>query len=186
MIPPWLPTLRDALDLEFGPNRPRIATLATADELHRPRARSVVLRQLDDDGALHLTSDARTAKNRHLLTTPIAELVCYLPQRREQFRLFGPATLTTQADNPTLLFHFWTRLSDPARASFTWPTPGHRRQPCDTPFELALPPTTPIPASFTLITLRPTEVDHLQLSESPHHRIQWLSTNAWTPTDLNP
>ena len=186
MIPSWLPILRDALDLEFGSDRPRIASLATVDEFHHPHARSVILRQLDDDGALHLTSDARTAKIRHLRTTPFAELVLYLPTRREQFRLFGPTTLTTQCDNSQLLSHFWTRLSDAARATFTWPTPGHPWKGCDNPVERELPPTTPIPDSFTLITLRPTEVDRLQLTESPHHRTQWLSTTSWQPTDLNP
>jgi PPOX class probable FMN-dependent enzyme len=186
MTPPWLPILRDALDLEFPPDRPRIAILATVDEHHHPRARSVILRQLDDDGALHLTSDARSAKNQHLLTTPFAELVLYLPQRREQFRLFGPTTLTTTADDPQLLSHFWNNLSDQARATFTWPAPGHPWKGCDNAFERALPPTTPIPDSFTVITLRPTEVDRLQLSESPHHRTQWRATNGWQPTDLNP
>jgi len=186
MTPNWLPILRDALDLEFGPTRPRIATLATADELHRPRARSVILRQLDDDGVLHLTSDARSSKNRHLRTTPFAELVIYLPTRREQFRLFGPTVLTTHSDNPQLLTQVWTRLSDQARATFTWPAPGHPWRGCDNPFERELPPTTPIPDSFTLITLHPTEVDRLQLAESPHHRTQWLATTAWQPTDINP
>src|SRR5687768_13042385 len=133
MIPSWLPLLTDALDLEYGP-RPRIATLATVDDRHRPRARSIVLRQLDDDGALHLVSDARSPKNHHLRATPFAELVLWLPARREQFRLFGPTVVTPRPDNPQLIDHFWTTLTDASRALFTWPAPGLPWQGCDNAF----------------------------------------------------
>ncbi|HEY7118867.1 MAG TPA: pyridoxamine 5'-phosphate oxidase family protein [Tepidisphaeraceae bacterium] len=183
---PWLPILRDSLDLEFGADKPRIATLATVDEHHRPSARSIILRQIDDDGALHFVTDARSPKTAHLRLWPFAELVLWLPIRREQFRLAGPTTITTSADNPTLARQFWTQLTDVSRAMFLWPAPGHPRPDCDDPFVPAAPATTPIPDSFVLVTLRPDRADHLQLSFHPHRRTRWEQSSAWEPRSINP
>jgi PPOX class probable FMN-dependent enzyme len=185
MTPAWLQLLRDALDLEFA-HRPRIATLATVDATHRPRARSIVVRGIDDNGALHITSDARSDKNTHLRATPFAELVFWLPTRREQFRLAGPTTITTLADNHSLLESIWRSIPDATRATFTWPAPGKPWPSCDNAFTAALDPSAPIPESFELITLHPDQVDRLDLTPTPHRRTRWQQQTAWQPEDLNP
>src|SRR3954469_9056592 len=107
MTLPWLQLLRDALDLEFAEGRPRVATLATVGEDGRPRARNVVVRRIDDDAALHVVSDARSSKNAHLRKTPFAELVLWLPTRREQFRLAVRTQITGHADPAGVLLEFW-------------------------------------------------------------------------------
>src|SRR5688572_18385236 len=147
MSPPWLQPLTDALDLEY-PAQPRIATLATVDPSQRPHARSVVLRRINDEGTLTIVSDARSQKNAHLRVTPFAEVVLYLPTRREQFRLAGPVRLIAAADNGPARQEAWTNLRDESRAHFTWPAPGHPRPACDATFPLQLPATHPIPESF--------------------------------------
>lgn len=186
MTLPWLLILRDALDLELGP-RPRIATLATVDSHHRPRARSVVMRQIDDDdGALHVVSDARSDKNGHLRQTPFAELVFWLPTRQEQFRLAGPARITTEKDDPALLQHFWSALPDASRALFAWPPPGRPRPASDEPFVPALAATTPVPDTFELITVRPDQVEYLELAPAPHRRLRWRAQVEWQPEEINP
>jgi PPOX class probable FMN-dependent enzyme len=185
MTPSWLPILRDALDLDYAA-APRIATLATVDPHHRPRARSVVIRRIDDDGSLHIATDARSDKHHHLQSTPFAELVFWLPKRREQFRLAGPVTLTSRGDNPALIDQMWQSLPAPSRALFTWPAPGLPWQGCDNAFAREVPATTPVPDCFELLTLRPDEVDHLQLTPTPHRRTRWLATNTWQPQDINP
>src|SRR3954464_7023592 len=101
MSPPWLPILRDALDLEW-PDAPHIGTLATVDVGHFPHARNVVVRAIDDAGNLHIASDARSEKNAHLRQTPMAELVFQLPSRREQFRLSGRVQISSTATDPSL------------------------------------------------------------------------------------
>jgi PPOX class probable FMN-dependent enzyme len=182
---PWLQPLRDALDLEFS-TKPRIATLATVDEHHHPRARSIVVRRIDDAGHLHLVSDARSEKNAHLRQTPFAELVFWLPTRRQQFRLAGPATITTSAGDRVLLESLWRSLPDPTRAMFTWPAPGKPWPGCDIAFTPTLDASAPIPESLELITLLPEYVDRLDLSPTPHRRTRWRQQTAWQPEDINP
>lgn len=185
MSPPWLQPFRDALDLEFG-DRPRIATLATVDGHHLPRARSIVVRCIDDDGACHLVSDARSEKNDHLRATPFAELVFWLPMRRQQFRLAGPTTITTLADDRATLESFWRSLPAASRATFTWPAPGKPWPGCDAAFLATLDPTSPIPETFELLTLRPDRVDRLDVNPTPHRRTRWGEEDAWQPQDVNP
>src|SRR3954470_22541307 len=78
---------------------PLIATLATVDWQGRPRARSVVCRRIDEeDGSVWIASDARTEKNEHARESKLAELVIWLPQPREQFRLFGDVSVLDLKD----------------------------------------------------------------------------------------
>jgi PPOX class probable FMN-dependent enzyme len=181
---PWLPILRQSLDAEYA-DRPRIATLATVDAEHRPRARTVILRRIDDDdGTLTIVSSAQSHKNAQLRHTPAAELVLYLPTSREQFRLFGHVTVIGRGDDDLARQTFWESLSDAARATFYWPTIG---QPAnnDAPVPAALPPTTPMPAHFELIRLTPSEVEHLTTATLPHRRTRWRAQTHWRPEPIN-
>ncbi|MDB5318566.1 MAG: hypothetical protein JWN40_197 [Phycisphaerales bacterium] len=181
---PWLPIFRDALDAEYG-ERPRIATLATVDAEHRPRARSVILRRIDDNGALWIVSSAHSEKNGQIRQTPAAELVLYLPIAREQFRLFGPAGIIGRVDDEAARQAFWATLSDAARASFYWPTIG---QPAnnDSAVPAALPPDTPVPDHFELIRIQPIQVEHLTTAALPHRRTRYRQSTAWQPEPINP
>jgi PPOX class probable FMN-dependent enzyme len=180
----WLDLLRESLATEYA-DRPRIATLATVDAEHQPRARTVILRRIDDDGTLTIVSSAHSQKNAQLRHTPSAELVLYLPTRREQFRLFGPVTLLGRGDDEPARQAFWHSLSDPARATFYWPTIG---QPADTTTTVpaALPPTTRMPEHFELIRLHPSQVEHLTTATLPHQRTRWRAQTHWRPEPINP
>jgi len=181
---PWLPIFRDALDAEYD-DRPRIATLATVDAEHRPRARSVILRRIDDDGALWIVSSAYSDKNGQLRQTPAAELVLYLPNAREQFRLFGPAGVIGRGDDEPARRAFWVSLSDAARATFYWPTIG---QPAnnDSAIPATLPPDTPMRDHFELIRIAPVQVEHLTTANLPHRRTRYRQSMAWQPEAINP
>src|SRR5215213_3847478 len=85
----WAVELTRALGEEYGGERPRVCTLATVDKAGLPRARSVVCRRVGPDGAIWLASDARSEKNEHVKASPQAEVVFWLPTRREQFRVQG-------------------------------------------------------------------------------------------------
>jgi PPOX class probable FMN-dependent enzyme len=184
---PWLPVCRDALDLEYGADRPRVATLASVDEANRPRARSVVLRRVDDDGAAHFVSDGRSAKVAHLRRTPFAEVVLWLTGRREQFRLFGGATVTAPGDDGPLRKALWTGLTDAARALFFWPAPGTPSQTeGGDDFPPAVSVRTPAPESFGVITVRAEEVEHLQLHFTPHRRTRYRRDEGWEARAVNP
>ena len=118
MTPSLVQLLADALDLEFA-DRPRIATLATADESGTPRARSVIVRRLTQHGEFWITSDARSEKNRHLRANRRAELVFYLSGRREQLRVAGDCTPSGEAEPRRE--EAWKALSDESRALFFGP-----------------------------------------------------------------
>ena len=182
MTPSLAQLLTDALDLEFE-RRPRIATLSTVDEHGRPRARSVIVRTVADQGDLWIVSDARSDKNQHLRHIPRAELVFYLGGRREQFRLSGQCTLH---GGGALREQAWRMISDETRALFLGPPPGTPRVDCDDHFVRSCPETTPIPASFELIVLAPDEVDHVRLSAWPHGRTRYRAIDSWQAQELNP
>jgi PPOX class probable FMN-dependent enzyme len=181
---PWLSILRSALDAEYA-ERPRIATLATIDFDRQPRARTVILRRVDDEGALWIGSDGKSDKNAHLRNMSDAELVLYLPTSREQFRIFGRCRVIGRGDDEPFRQQFWLSLSDPARAMFFWPTveqPVSGNQSVPT----ALPATTPMPDNFELIALRPEQVEHLTTAQIPHRRTRYRKFSAWSPESINP
>src|SRR3954447_1588465 len=145
---PWLPILRSALDAEYS-DRPRIATLATIDLYRRPRARTVILRQIDDDGTLWIASDGHSDKNAQLRHNGDAELVLYLPSGREQFRMLGRCNVIGAGDDESVRQDFWESLTDPTRAMYFWPTidqPASENQAVPT----AVAYTTPMPDNFEL------------------------------------
>jgi PPOX class probable FMN-dependent enzyme len=181
-MPPWLPILHDALDVEYA-DRPRIATLATIDLDRQPRARTVILRRIDDDGTLWIVSDGQSDKNAQLRHIPIAELVLYLPTSRQQFRLFGPCNVIGRGDDEPLRQQFWPTLSDAARATFFWPPID---QPTGGPLPSAVPATAPMPDRFELLRLRPDQVEHLVTTTIPHHRTRYRKATEWQPEPINP
>lgn len=181
---PWLPILRDAVDVEYG-DRPRIVTLATVDANHHPRARTVILRRLDDAGALWITSSAHAQKNAHLRQTPFAEIVVYLPASRQQFRLAGFARVICAGVDEPLRQRFWLNLSDAARATFFWPTIGELAIAGDSP-PAAVPASIPMPDIFELIALHPDQVERLTTSTLPHRRTRWRQQSGWNAEALNP
>lgn len=182
----WLPILRRDLDVEFG-QRPRVATVATVDADGRPRARSVVIRQIDDDGSVCFVSDARSEKNSHLRRVPFAELVLWLPTNRVQFRLAGRATVAGRGDRPELIDELWASLPGGSRALFAWPAPGRARSADeDDAFATDLPATAPPPDTFEVIVVVPDQVERLELGTTPHRRVRWSGQTGWRAEEINP
>lgn len=68
---------------------PTAVTLATVDGTGHPDARTVLLRGLDEDGAVWFTNTS-SAKGDQLATVPYAALVAYWPVLERQVRLRGP------------------------------------------------------------------------------------------------
>ena len=184
MTPEWLNLFRASI---AGSGAPVIGTLATVDAAGAPRARSIVCRELGDDGSLWLTSDARSDKASHLRRRPEAELVFWLPATREQFRLSGRVELITahEGDAAARERH-WLRLTDASRAMFHWPAPGQPRTNDAGAFPPPVGADAPVPDSFDVIVLQPTAVEHLLLPIQPHRRTRWRASNRWAREDLNP
>jgi len=181
---PWLGIFQEALAAEYA-DRPRIVTLATVDAENHPRARTVILRQIDNDGSLWITSSGKAEKNAQVRNAPMAEVVAYLPTRRDQFRLAGAAKVIGLGDDDTVREQFWQTLSDAARATFYWPTIGEPVQPGANP-PAAIPATAPMPDHFEVIVIQPEVVEHLTTASIPHRRTRWRQANEWKYERINP
>ena len=188
----WVQELRAGFTAEFGTG-PKVVTLATVETEGLfepyPRARSVVCRRLEPDGALLVASDERGRKNRQVATRQAAEVCAWLPSVRRQFRLFCEARLirgTADAGASALREQLWTELSESARALFFWPQPGAPRRAGADAFPDVVRTGLP-PENFTLISLAPIDVDLLELAGHPHRRRRWrLDEAGWSVQEINP
>ena len=144
----------------------------------------VVVRRVEDDGGLWIASDARSDKGTQFRERPGAEVVFWLANLREQFRIAGAVEIANLSDpsRPTL----WRELSDSARSLFLWPTPGKLRGPEDSRFPERVSAQTEMPETFDLLILLPDRSERLQLGEHPHLRTRWDARSNWEAEILNP
>ncbi|HEX8524279.1 MAG TPA: pyridoxamine 5'-phosphate oxidase family protein [Tepidisphaeraceae bacterium] len=177
MLKEWLDDLRAALDKEFA-GAPRPVCLATVDHEGKPAARMVILRKVDDSGAMFFVSDARSEKNKQLRARSHAEIVIWLSALRQQYRVKGEVVIEKDAT-------LWKELSEPTRAMFFWPPPGEPRA-ADEAFVRTLPDHAAIPENFEVLALVPAVVERLKLDTFPHERIRQTREMDWTPVRLNP
>jgi PPOX class probable FMN-dependent enzyme len=170
----------------------RYLQLATVRADGRPANRTVVFRGfLAETDQITAVADIRSAKARELEANPWAEVCWYFPMTREQFRLGGRATLVGEGPGDGAArqarLDAWRGLSDEARQSFTWPSPGEPRDSAapivETPADALSPPGT-----FALIILDPDAVDHLELDGIPHRRWAYRreADGRWSGREINP
>jgi pyridoxamine 5'-phosphate oxidase len=169
----WLESLRELLRKEYG-DRPPTVSLATIGLDGSPRARTVVLRDIEGEGLHIFVSDARSEKNQELRKRPEAELVHWLPGQRVQFRVMGTAVVIRAGAQFHERLRVWRDLSDATRAMFFWPAPGERRVEGWEDFRDSVGADVDPPESFELITFLPMSVDRLDLNPHPHERRRWL------------
>ena len=183
----WLDALRTDLDAELG-HAPRVAALATVagtGDAPTAEARSVVVRDLGDDGSLTFTSDARSDKNAQLRANPSATLLFWLAKANRQYRLAGTVAILS-LDDPRRQRQ-WARMSGGARALFLWPPPGEPRTD-GAAFPPKVPAETPVPPSFEVLVLTPARVETLDLGQTPHLRQRWTPAGGlgWARVVVNP
>jgi PPOX class probable FMN-dependent enzyme len=174
----WLPEFRAVIQRQ--PAGPLVMTMATIDA-GVPRARSMVCREIGDDGRLWFTTDSRSHKVRELRATSVAECVYWSAATRDQFRFLGAVAIET-AD----IARHWQVLSDSTRATFLWPAPGEPRDPDNAHFPSSAGANPPVPPHFAAIILTPTEVEQLSLVPHPHRRQRWSAIGEWKALELNP
>jgi pyridoxamine 5'-phosphate oxidase len=146
------------------------------------------------------TTDARSAKMAEIAAVPFGEVMWYLLDSREQFRISGPLTAVTANAAPATGLHqrqqaeriaIWTQLSLQTRQQFV--LPGHPGQhdikggetpPLQVPEDsLASPPDT-----FVVLKLKPTAIDHLVVT-NPNKRTLYKLTPAtgdWSENPVRP
>jgi PPOX class probable FMN-dependent enzyme len=178
----WMQELTTLAEAEFHARR-IVATLATVDEAGRPRARTVFIRWFDEaEATIWITTDDRSEKMKHLMKTPVGELVIWTPHERQQFRLFGQIEVVRSGP---VCEELWSQLKDAARAMFFGPPPGEAFD-AATASPPAVGEQTPPPPNFVLLALRPTEVESLELNYTPHLRRRWRRDEDWKTCRINP
>jgi PPOX class probable FMN-dependent enzyme len=179
----WQKALDAAVRAADGDPTARFAQLATVSSTGTPRNRTVVVRGVTSEDALLIATDARSQKVAELQQQPWAALCWYFQAARRQFRFRGRTALVDAQRE--LRADQWASLSERVRAQFSWPSPGAARAP-EAAFE-GPPPLEP-PAHFVLLVLRPTFVDFLDISVTPHRRIHHRRDAAgrWQALAVNP
>jgi pyridoxamine 5'-phosphate oxidase len=178
---PWLEVFRRS----SAGTSPLVMALATVDAAGAPRVRSVVCRNVDDDGSLLFTIDGRSEKHAHLVRDPRAEAVCWLPTVREQFRFNGVADLIGEGSADEARAAAWRSLPPTSKAVFLWPLPGAPRELPDDRFPQRADLPAP-PPGFELLLFRPPVVERLELTPHPHRRTRWRKDDGWSCEQLNP
>lgn len=184
----WVDELRAALDREQSNAAgaiPRVATLATVDRSGAPHARGVICRRIEPDGQLLFASDARSDKNLHVRGEPRVEVVFWLPSVQTQFRAAGEMRVTSVGQDEPLRRALWRELTDASRALFLWPTPGIAVA-ADEVYPRAVSPDVLPPATFEVLTLKPAQVERLNVATFPHRRRRWRADSNWSGVDVNP
>lgn len=165
--------------------------LATSDG-GRPRARTVILRRLEDmPPALIVWTDARSAKYGQLAKEPRAEMVFYDPLREIQLRVSGKMSVVAPKDAERL----WRSASLASRRAYLVRA---------APGSISPDPTSELPSdavgvipdekrieegreNFAAIRLTVTEMDMLVLSRHGHRRAVFIpQADGWSGQWLVP
>lgn len=200
-LAPWRVPLSRALHRNRALAYSRYGQLATVRANGRPANRTVVFRGFLDQpeglgcNGLKFICDRRSQKTSELQQNPWAEFCWYFPKTREQFRLAG--TVAIAGDDGGLLGpvrrQTWEAISDNAKVSFYWPSPGESRaeqsafqiraDEAQTGLSFAAPPD-----DFVLLLLKPIEVDRLELRGEPQSRWHYVQGDdaIWSQVEVNP
>jgi pyridoxamine 5'-phosphate oxidase len=191
-LAPWRSLMTRALHRNRSLAYSHYVQLATVRENNLPANRTVVFRGfLEDTNQLKFITDIRSAKAEQIPQQPAAEVCWYFPNTREQFRITGELTLVTANSHPHLQparIKMWQELSDAARLQFAWPESGKPRVTIPEAFTPPAPdPIQPL-ATFCLLLLEPTQVDHLELRGEPQNRViyQLDKNQNWISEAVNP
>ncbi len=163
----WIETFTDTLAKEG--QSPWLCSMATVDNNGRPTIRTMLCREVNDDGELVFVSDRRTRKDSHLRERPACEVVFWLPNPRVQFRVTGEASVMGPEADQFKRQRWWDTISDESRALFVspkaWAVPEGSPK--------AVSADTPMPGTFELLIVTPSEVEMRQLADVPREPVVW-------------
>lgn len=183
----WFAALQQAIRNNPQPQS-RYAQLATIGLDGSPRSRTVVFRgfQAVTESPLFVT-DNRSDKVRELARDDRCEVVWYLADSWEQFRLRGTMQCYSAGqDNSAARSAFWQQLSASVREQFYWPSPGKALASSQKNASVALPDPTDPPQSFMILALSVSTVDHLQLKPTQRRFLSEQVNDEWRSREINP
>lgn len=87
--------LADAMASQL--REPTAMSVATVDEQGRPAVRTVLLKHLDEQGAVFFTN-IYSRKGRHLKSVPYASICIYFQEAHEQVQIDGPVSMVSDEE----------------------------------------------------------------------------------------
>ena len=145
----------------------RYLTFCTVDDVMRPQARTVVLRQCaDDHRTLTFHTDARSPKWQEMAANSQVAVLGYCHQRRLQLRMAGQAEC--YAAGSDIARAAWRALPQHTRQTYTGGPPGEARA---TAAEMPHAPAAEAGESrFGVVIVRVSELDACQLQRNANQR----------------
>ncbi|WP_460311435.1 pyridoxamine 5'-phosphate oxidase family protein [Aliiglaciecola aliphaticivorans] len=187
----WLNKLKGVINDNQALPESKYLQLATINQENQPEVRTVVFRGfLETTGSLFIHTDIRSKKIQHMAVNNHAQICWYFSQSREQYRLTGNLqAITAQSTQQSLRIQQWQKLSEAAKQSYFWDTPGEILA-LDDKFQPQAnqnKPTQQMSDNFCLLIFSVTEVDHLQLQTTPHIRKRFVfNRHGWQACRVNP
>lgn len=171
-------------ELKLGVNEKnhpfRFFTLATCDENNVPQARTVVLRDVNEDGSISFYTDKRSQKVTQLQNNPKVSLLFYHPEKLLQLKINGEAAFET---NTAVLETTFTSLYEKSKNDYTTLKPPGSSISNATQVEYLT-----VENYFCKITIAPTTIEYLRLKRPNHLRVRFNKKNQeeWEGTFLVP
>lgn len=156
---PLVSQIRQLLATEYGESV-MTCSLATADYNGNPAVRTMVLRDISDEGALLFVSDRRTHKDDHLRDRPQCEVLFWLPKQNVQLRIVATATVLDAENDIGMREAWWDRL-DPRGTRIL------SRDKAESPETIA------VPVTFELINAIPLHIRIENYREKPIRVEEW-------------
>ncbi len=160
----------------------RLCYLATTEVDNVPALRSVLVRRILPSGEILIFTDYRSPKVQEIKQQNHVALLFYDPHQKLQIRLQGLATIHHQ---DALCLREWSKLSDQNKKDYqTTLPPGS-----DLPFDELTSTHDPSLGSnfFSMISLKPLNIDVLQLRPNGHQRLVGKYENReWTGSRVIP
>ncbi len=157
----------------------RYVTMGTVSLDTKAALRTVVLRQVTDEGYFRIYTDGRSDKIAQINNHPYVTLLWYHPKKLMQISITGKAHIITDSNE---LQKYWSGVQPSSRKDYTTvKAPGSE---ISNPDEVSYLDQGNF---FTILEIRPETMEYLELKRPNHIRIAFTKEDdSWEGTFINP
>lgn len=156
----------------------RFGTLGTVGVDKLPRLRTVVLRQINDNGYLCFYTDKRSKKVVHITENPNVSLLFYHPGKLLQVKIEGLASVVTDENR---LQNMWKDIPESNKKDYT--TDNAPGSSLNNPDNLEYLHGDHF---FCIIEIEPFRIEYLKLKRPNHIRVSYSKEDSWKGEFLVP
>ena len=174
----WLSIKHELHRGALEPKHPfRYVNLATIGK-DFPQVRTVVLREVTQEFDFLVFTDYRTSKVKEIQQSPAVSLHFYHPKKMLQIRVEAEAEIHFQNE---LSDRYWKQIPENRKGEYTGAfTPGQVIENPELGWKISGQ------SFFTVIKMRPSRIEALQIAKKGHLKIQFESQNNWQGQWLAP